>query len=297
VPGRYQFSLPGRRQRDGWFRIGSIDMTTTALLVAAGIVSMFWYAIDQASLTKLAYTGYDVRHGDVWRVVTWPIVNPPNDIFVVLTLWFFWFVGHSIEDRIGKSRFVTYMFAVVVAPSIVVALLGFDPRAFTFGFGTVGISLLVVFALDNPGAQFFFGIPAWVLAAVYVGIEVLRNLGDRAWEQLTLELTMILVAMIAARQNGMLADVHAIPKFTGDGNTRGTSSRPAARPRVKGKGNGKGKGQLVDGPWASPAPHHSPADEAELNHLLDKISAAGIDALNRDEKQRLNELSKKLRGR
>ena len=272
-------------------------MTTTALLVAAGILSMFWYAVDSASLSNLAFSGYLVRHGDVWRVVTWPIVNPPNDIFVVLTLWFFWFVGHSIEDRIGKGRFVTYMFAVVVAPSIVVALLGFDPRALTFGFGTVGIALLVVFALDNPGAQFFFGIPAWVIAAVYVGIEVLRNIGDRAWEQLTLELAMIVVALFAARQYGMLADVHAIPKFTGNGKSGGGggSSRPAARPKPKSKG--KGKGELLDGPWPSPIPHHSPADEAELNHLLDKISAHGIDALNRDEKQRLNDLSKKLRGR
>jgi hypothetical protein len=295
VPGRYQFSLPGRRQRDGWFRIGSIDMTTTALLVAAGILSMFWYAIDSASLANLAFSGYLVRHGDVWRVVTWPVVNPPNDIFVVLTLWFFWFVGHSIEDRIGKSRFVTYMFAVVVAPSIIVALLGFAPSALTFGFGTVGIALLVVFALDNPGAQFFFGIPAWVIAAVYVGIEVLRNVGDRAWEQLTLELMMIVVALFAARQYGMLADLHAIPKLTGNGKSGGGSSRPAARPKPKSKG--KGKGELLDGPWPSPIPHHSPADEAELNHLLDKISAHGIDALNRDEKQRLNDLSKKLRGR
>jgi hypothetical protein len=270
-------------------------MTTTALLVAAGIVSMFWYAIDSASLANLAFSGYLVRHGDVWRVITWPVVNPPNDIFVVLTLWFFWFVGHSIEDRIGKRRFVTYMFAAVVAPSIVVALLGFSPTALTFGFGSVSIALLVVFALDNPGAQFFFGIPAWVIAAVYVGIEVLRNVGDRAWEQLTLELMMILVALLAARQYGMLADLHAIPKFTGNSKSGTSSSRPAARPKPKAKG--KGKGELLDGPWPSPVPHHSPADEAELNHLLDKISAHGIDALNRDEKQRLNDLSKKLRGR
>ena len=78
MPGRYQFSLPGRRQRDGWFRIGSLDMTTTALLVAAGIVSMFWYAIDSASLANLAFSGYLVRHGDVWRVITWPVVIGPS---------------------------------------------------------------------------------------------------------------------------------------------------------------------------------------------------------------------------
>ena len=37
MPGRYQFSLPERRQRDGWFRIGTLDVTTTALLVLLGV--------------------------------------------------------------------------------------------------------------------------------------------------------------------------------------------------------------------------------------------------------------------
>ncbi len=41
----------------------------------------------------------------------------------------------------------------------------------------------------------------------------------------------------------------------------------------------------------------SPADQAELDGLLDKISDQGMDALSGDEKQRLNELSKRLRNR
>lgn len=292
MPGRYQFSLPQRRQRDGWFRIGTVDITTTAFLVLAGILSMFWYAIDQVSLAKLEFLGFLVRQGDVWRVVTWPVVNPPRDIFVVLTLWFFWFVGHAIEDRIGRVNFLVMMLVVVVLPSTIVAVMGFDPVIYTFGLGVVGISLLVVFALDNPGAIFFFGIPAWVIAAVYVGIEVLRDLGDKVYERLVLELIMIVVALVTSRQYGLVANLQFIPRF-------GSDAKPNMRPvRQKEKGTKGPKGQrVVAGPWESPQPHHSPADEAELNHLLDKISANGIDALNRDEKNRLNELSKKLRGR
>ena len=36
-------------------------------------------------------------------------------------------------------------------------------------------------------------------------------------------------------------------------------------------------------------------DWAELDALLDKISANGLDSLNADEKRRLNDLSKRLR--
>ncbi|MSX56606.1 MAG: hypothetical protein F2772_13865, partial [Actinobacteria bacterium] len=76
MPGRYQFSLPERRQRDGWFRIGTVDVTTTALMVGLGILSIFWYAIDKVTLGKLVFTGVWVRSGDIWRLATWPIANP-----------------------------------------------------------------------------------------------------------------------------------------------------------------------------------------------------------------------------
>ncbi|MFZ9016490.1 MAG: DUF6576 domain-containing protein, partial [Ilumatobacteraceae bacterium] len=37
------------------------------------------------------------------------------------------------------------------------------------------------------------------------------------------------------------------------------------------------------------------AAQAELDVLLDKISASGLESLSTDEKRRLNELSKRLR--
>ena len=41
----------------------------------------------------------------------------------------------------------------------------------------------------------------------------------------------------------------------------------------------------------------SPADQVELDSLLDKIGATGMDSLTNDEKKRLNDLSKRLRNR
>ena len=57
---------------------------------------------------------------------------------------------------------------------------------------------------------------------------------------------------------------------------------------------------VVEGPWgiASTVPNPtSLADQAELDSLLDKIAATGMDSLSGDEKRRLNDLSKKLRKR
>jgi hypothetical protein len=287
VPGRYQFSMPERPQRDGWFRIGTIDVTTTAFLVLAGVVSMFWYAIDKASLSTLVFTGYDVRNGDIWRIITWPLVCRP-DIFSVITLAFFWFVGHRVEDQIGRKRFTILILAMTIVPASLVTLLHFDPVG-VYGLNLLALALLVVFALDNPSATSFFGIPIWVFAAVYVALMMLQYIGDQMYEALVMGIGVILIALGGARQYGMLNDLGFIPRIGGGSPS---SSKPARQKQSRGS-----SGTVVSGPWADPLPAHSAADEAELNGLLDRINDVGIDALSRDEKARLNELSKKLRGR
>ncbi len=279
--------MPERPTRDGWFRVGQVDVTTTALLVGLGIISMFVYAINRSVLLDLAFRGPLVRNGEVWRLVTWPTVNPPTEIWVVLTLAFFWFVGHRIEDSIGRRRFTTLIALMTVVPAAVVSLVPFEAVSYAFGLGILGIGLLVIFALDNPGAMFFFGIPAWAIAGVYVGIDILRYLGDRQFETLFLELGVIVVGVVTTRQYGLVSTLEFIPKFGG-----GTSKKKAARATRR-----QGGSTVVAGPWAVADAGHSAIDQMELDGLLDKISAHGIDSLSRTEKNRLNELSKKLRGR
>lgn len=284
--------MPERPSREGWFRVGNIDVTTTALMVGLGILSIFLYAVDKTMLGKLVFAGFLVRDGDVWRLLTWPIANPLDQqgLWVVLTLAFFWFVGHRIEDVIGRTRFTWLLVSMTVLPAALVTIIQFDVQYAAYGLGTLGIALLVIFALDNPTAMFFFGIPAWVIAAIYVGIDALRYLGDRAYEPLVLELMVILVGLVGARQCGLLSHLQFIPAIGGARNrTSGGRPKPAKR-----KGRSAGP-TVVDGPWGQPT--HSPLDQTELDLLLDKISANGIDSLSKTEKARLNELSKKLRGR
>ena len=74
------------------------------------------------------------------------------------------------------------------------------------------------------------------------------------------------------------------PKFGG------VATRAPARAQA-----GRRRGRpVVAGPWAGSGTRT--ADQSELDDLLDKISASGMDSLTRAEKQRLNELSKRLRG-
>ena len=51
---------------------------------------------------------------------------------------------------------------------------------------------------------------------------------------------------------------------------------------------------VVSGPWAPPSASAA-SDQFEVDRLLDKISAQGIDSLSADERRRLKEASERLR--
>ncbi|MBI2709468.1 MAG: rhomboid family intramembrane serine protease [Actinobacteria bacterium] len=308
MAGRFEFSLPERPARDGWFRIGTVDVTTTALLVGLGVLSMFVYAVDPMLVFKGTFSSTLVRQGDLWRLATWPLVNPPVDIWAVLPLVFFWFVGHRVEDVVGRKPFTALIAATTLIPAALVTLLDVanDGRSgrwstVAFGLSVLLIGLFVVYVLEYPGAQFFFGIPAWVLAAVFVGLDVLRLVGGRLWAQLLLELFVIAVACIGARQVGMLEALGFVPRVgRGPARHRASTPRPARGPRPDRPPRLRGRakaapGRVVEGPWTPTGP--TPLEQAELDVLLEKISAGGIDSLTPQERERLQALSRRLRDR
>lgn len=311
MSGRYAFSLPEPRQRDGWFRIGSVDVTTTALIVGLGLASMFLYAISPDAVFEGAFASPLVRDGEIWRIVTWPLVNPPLSLWELVGLAVFWFLGHMIEDPMGRKPFAILVAAMTVIPAVLVTLLdvanegGLDAgkwSAYSFSVSLLSLGMITIFGIDNPNAKFFFGIPAWVIAAAYVFIQVLSLLGNRAYAQLILVLLVIVVGCVGARQRGMMDVLTFVPRVRalgGDPSPYGQlgSARPKRRPsagRARGRTARTGD-PVVPGPWPqSSGP--TPLEQAELDVLLDRISASGIDSLTPHEKARLNDLSRRMRG-
>jgi membrane associated rhomboid family serine protease len=290
VTGRFQLNFPEPRRRDGWFRIGSLDVTTTALLVGLGVVSMFLYAASKSTFNKLVFFPFFVRDGEVWRLVTWPIANPPSSIFVILTLVFFWFFGHRIEEMVGRMRFTLMIGLMTVVPAAIVSAIGsFEAStAPEVGLGLLGTGLLVVFAADQPNAPFFFNIPAWIIAAVFVGIDILQFMADRYWGTISLLLLVIFTALVTMRQFGHLDRLTFIPQFTGSKPSSG-ARRSSAKPARRQKQTRDFDRVVTSGPWTGP----SPADQAEMDRLLDKMNSVG---LSDAERKRLSELGKRLRG-
>ena len=67
-----------RRPNDGWFRAGNYDITTTDILCALSIVSMFLWGLFQDVWDKLWFRPVLVRDFELWRLVTWPVAAHSN---------------------------------------------------------------------------------------------------------------------------------------------------------------------------------------------------------------------------
>ena len=294
MPGRYRFSMPSNRDRtDPWFRLGLVDVTTTVIITFLCVLSFFVYAADRTLLYNLYLIPSDnpvtgsVLGGQVWRLVTWPIANEPS-IFVALSIAIFWYLGSRIESQLGRIRYLWLVGLAVVLPGLIAVALDVP----VFGIRTLEIAIFVVFVMENPKMPFFFGLPAWILAVVIVGIDILQLLGDRQSEVLVVYLACIITAVLTARSFGMLTDYPWMPQLK----RRGRGGPKKRRPARSTSGASSGAREVVaQGPWPT-APIYKPMqDQAEVDSILDKIALVGMDGLTADEKKRLNDASKRLR--
>ncbi len=295
-----------RRPNDGWFRAGSYDITTTDILCGLAVLSMFLWGLFREAWNRLPFAPVLVRDFEVWRLVTWPIATEPA-IWPLLGIVFFWLFGQQLEALFGRAKFVVWVLALTIVPALVLTVLGpLDGSIdfmIQFGLSNLFLGGIWVYAATYPGVKWFEVIPLWALAAVFTVLNLLQFTGTGANGRVIFLLVSVAVALVAGRSLG-LATGWPIPHLPLDGVGTGSPSRSKKKSKPKPKRSAGSKpGGVVQGPWknapapAPPPAAPSPADQIELDALLDKIGANGMDSLTGDEKKRLNDLSKRLRNR
>jgi hypothetical protein len=313
---QYFAALFRRRPNDGWFRVARYDITTVDIITALAVSSMFVWAASPALFERLVFDGAEVRSGEVWRVVTWPIAEIPG-FFALISIAFFWSFGQQLEALFGRGKFLVWILAVTIMPAVLLSILGFFNNEFdfdsvAFGLGPLFLAGIWVYAATYPNVRWFEIIPIWAIAAVFTMLQLLQFTGERAAGGILFLLTTVAAALSAGRSLG-LATAWPIPHIplgsgsSGGGGGRSPKARRSKPTKPKRPKRGGAGQRVVEGPWRKatessipkpPTPTGpSPADQVELDGLLDKISDQGMDALSSTEKQRLNELSKRLRKR
>ena len=121
----YLAAMFRRRPNDGWFHAGRYDVTTTDILCALAVFTMFVYGIAGTSTFDRLDLQLAPRSAsfEVWRLVTWPIATPP-DFFPLLGVVFFWLFGQQLEGLFGRNKFLVWVLTVTIAPAVVLTFLG-----------------------------------------------------------------------------------------------------------------------------------------------------------------------------
>src|SRR5207249_4529714 len=109
-----------------------------------------------------------IRHGEVWRLVTYIFLPQTLSFWVVLVLWFLWFIGEGLERAWGPFRLTLYFLVGMIGTAVAAFFFGSN-----FSNGMLIASLFFAFARFYPDEVIYilFILPvkikwlAWVFAA------------------------------------------------------------------------------------------------------------------------------------
>lgn len=268
-----------RAQGEAWFRIGRVDVTSTLLVVALGLVGMVLCAILPELGMAMLFTPQAVLSGEVWRIASWPLVNFVS-FWSLLNLVLLWYFGTMLESTLGRNRMLRLYVEMWAALTLAATLVGFlvPGPATLMGVGQIQFLVLLIWIADNPTRRFFFNIPAWALGAFLLGLQLLSMVASRAWGPLLSLLLSLFLIAVAARRHGLLSDLRFIP---GGASPRRTPNRARTRNASKPTSRRAQKGI---------------SDEDRIDQLLDKIGAQGLHSLTKGERAELEKLRKRRRG-
>jgi membrane associated rhomboid family serine protease len=109
-----------------------------------------------------------IRHGEVWRLVTYIFLPQTFSFWIILVLWFLWFIGDGLERAWGAFRLTLYFFVGMIGTTVAAFFFGSN-----FSNGMLISSLFFAFARFYPDEVIYilFILPAkikwvaWVSAA------------------------------------------------------------------------------------------------------------------------------------
>lgn len=276
---------------DPWFRIGTVDFGSSAIAAAGVLIGMVLVAVEGPGnpISRwLIFIAPSVADGQLWRLLTWFI---PSEIslWTLLSAFLIFSFGSHLESTLGRVRMAQFLAVMVLIPSLV-AMAFYGVGVFGAPIALAGGSLLssalfFAFVLTMPNARFFFGIPGWVIAAAFIGIQLLSYLGQRDTGGAVNYIVSLLLIVAATNVFGLIDALPTIPSIGG----RSFPGRSS-------------KGNLEAGTIRTPSATVSELDDErfralDIDPILDQIAAFGIDSLSSDQRKKLESYSNKNRNK
>ncbi len=238
------------------------SLIATSLLMAFGGGGLLDWGI---------FTSGDVLKGQVWRVLTYGLINPPSLWFVVDMFMIVWF-GRELEKFFGRRTFFILYGGLYLVTPLLFTLVGLRwPLDLAGAPGS--LALFTAFATLYPNVPVYFDILSKWAAALIIGIYALIHLSTHNWPQLlALGATTGFAHAFVRHSQGRLT----LPSFR------------LAKPRVSASERSKSTENPPRRVTAPAAPDGKAAVMAEMDTLLDRIAKSGISSLTPKERARLD---------
>ena len=145
------------------------------LYIAIGTAIVYLFMMIDPSNLLYYFLRFDrsaILSGQVWRLFTYIFIPNDNNVFLLaISLYFYYFIGRSIEQSWGPFRFNLFYLSGVIITDLAALLLGVNVST-----GSLNLSLLLAFATLYPENRvlLFFIIPIKMkyLAWVYFGLTI-----------------------------------------------------------------------------------------------------------------------------
>ena len=153
------------------------------------------------SLNFLCMDPASVLRGELWRIVTYVLLPTNGGIFLVFSLFFYYWLGESLERLWGSTKFTVYYVSgtLLTALASLLAYLIDGISVPIYGAVYVNTALFLAFALNYPDAMvnIYFIIPVkmkWLAAleGILYALSVVTAIAARMWGQALMPIVALL---------------------------------------------------------------------------------------------------------
>ena len=218
-----------------------------------------------------------------WRMITYGFLHD-SLLHILFNMLWLWWMGRTVEETIGSRSFtIVYLGAVILGVLVNAGLAQIFGEALVIGASGGVTGVLVAFALLYPRTPIMLfllpPIEARFFVAGWIAIDIIfLSANDGVARLVHLGGGLGAYLLIKVHQNG--TDLSKVIRYFEYLFGRLKPS-PSSRPKNKNMSIVKDV-EIVE-----------EVDQTELDEILEKISKSGYDALTKEEKQKLFELSKK----
>ena len=171
-------------------------------IVGANAVIYLLSLFDRGgSLNFLCMDPASVLRGELWRIVTYVLLPTNGGIFLVISLFFYYWLGESLERLWGSTKFTVYYVSgtLLTALASLLAYLIDGISVPIYGAVYVNTALFLAFALNYPDAMvnIYFIIPVkmkWLAAleGILYALSVVTAIAARMWGQALMPIVALL---------------------------------------------------------------------------------------------------------